>query len=82
MLNFEKNKNMSVNISVHDSEGLFTMKEFVIEIQNVIEDRDGDGIEDVFDDDNDNDGIIDIFDLDDDNDRFSDQKELFGNQSI
>ena len=37
-------------------------------ITHIIEDRDGDGIEDAYDFDFDNDGIVDEIDLDDDND--------------
>ena len=43
---------------------------------NVIEDRDGDGIEDAYDFDFDNDGIEDAVDSDDDNDGFPDSYEI------
>ena len=51
-------------------------KEFLISIENIIEDRDGDGIEDAYDFDFDNDGIVDEIDLDDDNDGITDFNEI------
>ncbi|MBT7649495.1 MAG: cadherin repeat domain-containing protein [Opitutae bacterium] len=76
-LDFERDKNVTIKVKAIDRQGLFIEREFIVKTQNLIEDRDGDGIEDAYDYDNDNDGIIDFFDPDDDNDGFPDDKEFY-----
>jgi hypothetical protein len=76
-LDFERDKNVTIKVKAIDHQGLFIEREFIVKTQNLIEDRDGDGIEDAYDYDNDNDGIIDFFDPDDDNDGFPDDKEFY-----
>ncbi|MDC1022856.1 hypothetical protein OAR09_00985 [bacterium] len=73
---YEKNENVSIKIRARDEYNMSMEKEFLISIENIIEDRDGDGIEDAYDFDFDNDGIVDEIDLDDDNDGITDLNEI------
>ncbi|MDG1326063.1 MAG: hypothetical protein P8P49_09870, partial [Opitutales bacterium] len=73
---YEKNENVSIKIRARDDYNMSIEKEFLISIENIIEDRDGDGIEDAYDFDFDNDGIVDEIDLDDDNDGITDLNEI------
>ena len=66
----------SIKVKVIDDQNLSLTQEFEISLLNVIEDRDGDGIEDAYDFDFDNDGIEDAVDSDDDNDGFPDSYEI------
>ena len=76
VFDYERDRNVTIKVKAVDRQGLFIEREFIVKTQNLIEDRDGDGIEDAYDYDNDNDGIIDFFDPDDDNDGFPDNIEL------
>ena len=73
---FEKHESLNVKIRASDDYNMSIEKEFLISIENIIEDRDGDGIEDAYDFDFDNDGIVDEIDLDDDNDGITDLNEI------
>ncbi|MEK9773127.1 MAG: cadherin domain-containing protein, partial [Opitutae bacterium] len=63
VLDYEKNASLFIRARVTDKGGLLTKNGFVIEVINVVEDNDKDGVED-------------HYDLDDDNDGFSDSEEL------
>jgi len=52
--------NLSIRVRISDPENLFYERSLNIFVLNEIEDFDGDGIEDFFDDDDDNDGISDL----------------------
>jgi hypothetical protein len=73
---FETDPNTSIQVRAIDDHNFSITQEFTVTLTNVVEDRDGDGIEDAYDFDFDNDGIEDEYDSDDDNDGFSDSYEI------
>ncbi|MEK9895871.1 MAG: cadherin domain-containing protein, partial [Burkholderiaceae bacterium] len=75
-LDYEIDNNHTLNIRTVDPYGAYYGKEFTVSVTNVVEDLDGDGIENHYDTDDDNDSIPDVLDPDDDNDGFSDADEL------
>jgi hypothetical protein len=75
-LDYERDSNYTISVTVSDDQNLTTERKFVITVENQIEDADEDGVEDFYDPDDDNDGLLDEADPDDDNDGFSDSDEL------
>ena len=57
MFDYEKNQSVEILVKAIDSGNLSFQKKFVINITNLIEDLDEDGIEDAFDSDIDGDGF-------------------------
>jgi hypothetical protein len=59
ILDYEANSSLTINAEVHDGKKLGNnfRKTFTVQVVNVVEDFDGDGIEDAYDLDNDNDGF-------------------------
>jgi hypothetical protein len=58
ILDYETNSTLTINARVNpNNHGNQTMKIFTVQVVNVVEDFDGDGIEDAYDQDNDNDGF-------------------------
>ena len=57
ILDYEQNASLFIRAKVLDQAGLFMKNGFVIEVLNVVEDLDGDGIEDAYDEDIDGDGF-------------------------
>jgi hypothetical protein len=58
ILDYETNSTLTINARVNrNNHGNQTMKIFTVQVVNVVEDFDGDGIEDAYDPDNDNDGF-------------------------
>jgi alpha-tubulin suppressor-like RCC1 family protein len=58
-LDFEAGSSLSIRVRVTDNAGASAEKAFAISVTNVVEDLDGDAIEDAFDDDDDGDGFSD-----------------------
>ena len=58
-LDFETGNSLSIRVRVTDNAGSSQEKAFTISVTNVVEDLDGDAIEDAFDDDDDGDGFSD-----------------------
>ena len=75
-LDFEMDENHTITVRVFDEYNATYDKEFLVTVTNVVEDLDGDGIENHYDTDDDNDSILDELDPDDDNDGFSDADEI------
>ena len=75
-LDFELDENHSITVRVFDEYNASYDKDFLVTVTNVVEDLDGDGIENHYDTDDDNDSISDDLDPDDDNDGFSDADEI------
>jgi surface protein len=63
VLDFEKNAILLIRARVTDKGGLFTKNGFVVEVINIVEDNDQDGVEDHYDPDDDNDGFSDADEL-------------------
>ncbi|WP_407679932.1 immunoglobulin-like domain-containing protein, partial [Candidatus Chordibacter forsetii] len=55
--------NFSIRVRVTDEHNFSLEKVFVIHLLNVVEDHDGDGVEDHYDPDDDNDGFLDLDEL-------------------
>ena len=75
-LDFEIDENHTITVRVFDEYNATYDKEFLVSVTNIVEDLDGDGIENHYDTDDDNDSIADELDPDDDNDGFSDADEF------
>ena len=75
-LDFEIDENHTITVRVFDEYNASYDKEFLVSVTNIVEDLDGDGVENHYDTDDDNDSIPDELDPDDDNDGFSDADEL------
>ena len=75
-LDFEKDANYTITARVTDDRNITLEQNFVIRVNNVVEDADGDGIEDFYDFDRDNDGITDDRDEDIDGDGISNLAEI------
>ncbi|MDA9120257.1 hypothetical protein N9J83_09005, partial [Opitutales bacterium] len=75
-LDFELDENHTITVRVYDEYNATYDKDFLVTVTNVVEDLDGDGIENHYDTDDDNDSILDDLDPDDDNDGFSDTDEI------
>ena len=75
-LDFEIDENHTITVRVFDEYNATYDKEFLVSVTNIVEDLDGDGIENHYDTDDDNDSIPDELDPDDDNDGFSDADEF------
>ena len=60
VLDFEKNQSVEITVRAIDEGNLSIQKSFLINIKNIIEDLDDDGIEDAFDSDIDGDGFSNI----------------------
>ena len=75
-LDFETDENHTITVRVFDEYNATYDKDFLVSVTNVVEDLDGDGIENHYDTDDDNDSIPDELDPDDDNDGFSDADEI------
>jgi hypothetical protein len=58
-LDFEAGSSLSIRVRVTDNDDASQEKAFAISVTNVVEDLDGDAIEDAFDDDDDGDGFSD-----------------------
>jgi hypothetical protein len=63
VFDFESNSSFSIRVKVRDQYNVWIKKDFTVQITNVIEDNDGDGIEDANDPDDDNDGFSDTAEL-------------------
>jgi VCBS repeat-containing protein len=59
VFDFESNSSFTIRVKVRDQHNVWIKKDFTVQITNVIEDNDGDGIEDANDPDDDNDGFSD-----------------------
>ena len=59
VFDFESNSSYTINAKVRDQYNLNINQTFTVQISNIIEDNDGDGIEDAQDPDDDNDGFPD-----------------------
>ncbi|MDC1004914.1 cadherin repeat domain-containing protein, partial [Opitutales bacterium] len=63
VFDFESNSSFTIQAKVRDQHNLWITKNFTVQITNIIEDFDGDGIEDAYDPDDDNDGFSDTAEL-------------------
>jgi hypothetical protein len=63
VFDFESNSSFTIRVKVRDQHNVWIKKDFTVQITNVIEDNDGDGIEDANDPDDDNDGFSDTAEL-------------------
>ena len=60
---YEHNQSFSIRVKVRDQDNLWTKEDFVVQVVNILEDFDGDGMEDHYDPDDDNDGFSDVDEL-------------------
>ena len=63
VFDFESNSSFTIQAKVRDQHNLWIKKNFTVQITNIIEDFDGDGIEDAQDPDDDNDGFPDSVEI-------------------
>ena len=63
VFDFESNSSFTINAKVRDQYNLTIKQTFTVQISNIVEDFDGDGIEDAYDPDDDNDGFSDTAEL-------------------
>ena len=70
-LDYEEDANRTIRIRATDPYGEFIEKELVVSLTNVVEDIDGDGIEDAIDEDADGDGINNETELDNGSDPYN-----------
>ena len=63
ILDYELNATHSIRAKVKDEQNASSIKNFTVQIINLVEDFDGDGIEDAHDLDNDNDGFSDVAEI-------------------
>ena len=63
ILDYEANATLNIRVKVTDDENASLEKAFAITVTNVVEDLDGDGIEDHFDPDDDGDGFSDAVEV-------------------
>ena len=74
-MDFEEDANRTIRIRATDPYGEFIEKELVVSLTNVVEDIDGDGIEDAIDEDADGDGINNETELDNGSDPYDAQSK-------
>ena len=63
VFDFESNSSFTINAKVRDQYNVTIRKTFTVQITNIVEDFDSDGIEDAYDPDDDNDGFSDTAEL-------------------